>query len=109
MILKAETYTLTDKDIKKKSNYRKLKEQLGIIDAGEFPVFRHSKDNIRYGRLNATDEEIEIAAKAVNAHDFIMKMEKGYDTLLKERGAGLSIGQKQLLAFARTMVSNPGI
>ena len=49
------------------------------------------------------------AAKAVNAHDFIMKMEKGYDTELKEQGAGLSIGQRQLLAFARTMVSMPKI
>lgn len=49
------------------------------------------------------------AAKAVNAHDFIMKMEKGYDTELKERGAGLSIGQRQLIAFARTMISMPKI
>lgn len=49
------------------------------------------------------------AAKAVNAHDFILKLEKGYDTVLSERGGGLSIGQKQLLAFARTMVSDPRI
>ena len=49
------------------------------------------------------------AAKAVNAHDFTMKMEKGYDTELKERGAGLSIGQRQLIAFARTMISMPKI
>ena len=63
----------------------------------------------RYGRLDATDEEIEAAARAVNAHDFIMKLEKGYDTELSERGGGLSVGQKQLLAFARTMVSDPKI
>ena len=49
------------------------------------------------------------AAKAVNAHEFIMKMEKGYDTELKEHGAGLSIGQRQLIAFARTMISMPKI
>ena len=49
------------------------------------------------------------AAKAVNAHEFIMKLENGYDTVISERGAGLSIGQRQLLAFARTMVSRPGI
>ena len=49
------------------------------------------------------------AAKAVNAHDFIMELEKGYDTELKERGAGLSIGQRQLIAFARTMISMPKI
>ena len=67
------------------------------------------KDNIRYGKLDATDEEIIAAAKAVNAHDFILKLEKGYDTVLSERGGGLSIGQKQLLAFARTMVSDPRI
>lgn len=67
------------------------------------------KDNIRYGRLDATDEEIIAAAKAVNAHDFIMRLDKGYDTELSERGGGLSIGQKQLLAFARTMVSAPKI
>ena len=66
-------------------------------------------NNILYGRLDATKEEIEAAAKAANAHDFIMKMEKGYDTELKEHGAGLSIGQRQLIAFARTMVSMPKI
>ena len=60
-------------------------------------------------KLDATDEEVIAAAKAVNAHDFIMKMEKGYDTELKEHGAGLSIGQRQLIAFARTMVSMPKI
>lgn len=67
------------------------------------------KENIRYGKLDATDEEIIEAAKAVNAHEFIMKMENGYDTKLSERGGGLSIGQKQLLALARTMVSKPKI
>ena len=67
------------------------------------------RDNIAYGKLDATDKEIIAAAKAVNAHDFIMKMEKGYDTELKEQGAGLSIGQRQLIAFARTMVSEPRV
>ena len=67
------------------------------------------RDNICYGKLDATEEEMIAAAKAVNAHDFIMKMEKGYDTELKERGAGLSIGQRQLIAFARTMISMPKI
>ena len=67
------------------------------------------RDNILYGKLDATDEEMIAAAKAVNAHDFIVKMEKGYDTELKEHGAGLSIGQRQLIAFARTMISMPKI
>lgn len=86
-----------------------LRSQLGIMSQENFLFSGTVKDNIRYGKLDATDEEIEAAAKAVNAHEFIMKLEKGYDTELKERGAGLSIGQKQLLAFARTMVSKPGI
>ena len=67
------------------------------------------RDNIRYGKLDATDEEVIAAAKAVNAHDFIMRLDAGYDTELSERGGGLSIGQRQLLAFARTMVSDPKI
>ena len=67
------------------------------------------KENIRYGKLDATDEEVIAAAKAVNAHDFIMQLKDGYDTELSERGGGLSIGQKQLLAFARTMISMPKI
>lgn len=86
-----------------------LRKQMGIMTQENFLFSGTVKDNIRYGRLDATDEEIMEAAKAVHAHDFIMKMEKGYDTELKERGAGLSIGQRQLLAFARTMVSMPKI
>lgn len=86
-----------------------LRRQMGIMTQDNFLFSGTIKDNIRYGKLDATDEEIIEAAKAVNAHDFIMKMENGYDTELKERGSGLSIGQRQLLAFARTMVSKPKI
>ena len=86
-----------------------LREQMGVMTQDNFLFSGTVKDNIRYGKLNATDDEIVAAAKAVNAHDFIMKLEKGYDTELKERGAGLSVGQRQLLAFARTMVSMPKI
>lgn len=86
-----------------------LRKQMGIMTQDNFLFSGTVADNIRYGRLDATDEEVIEAAKAVNAHDFIMKLEKGYDTELKERGAGLSIGQRQLLAFARTMVSMPKI
>ena len=67
------------------------------------------RENIRYGKLDASDEEIEEAAKAVNAHDFIMKMEKGYDTEIKERGSRLSVGQRQLISFARALLANPRI
>lgn len=86
-----------------------LRQQMGIMTQDNFLFSGTIKDNLKYGKLDATDEEIINAAKAVNAHDFIMKLEKGYDTELKERGAGLSAGQRQLLAFARTMVSMPKI
>lgn len=86
-----------------------LRTQMGIMTQDNFLFTGTVRENIRYGRLDATDAEIEEAARAVGAHEFIMRLEKGYDTLLSERGGGLSIGQKQLLAFARTFVSMPGI
>lgn len=86
-----------------------LRKQMGIMTQDNFLFSGTVADNIRYGKLDATEEEIVAAATAVNAHDFIMKLEKGYETEIKERGAGLSIGQRQLLAFARTMVSMPKI
>ncbi len=67
------------------------------------------KDNIRYGRLDATDEEIIEASKLVNAHSFIMQMEDGYDTDVGEGGGRLSTGQKQLISFARALLANPSI
>ena len=86
-----------------------LRSQMGIMTQDVFLFSGTIRENIRYGRLEASEEEIIQAAKAVHAHEFIMKMEKGYDTELKERGAGLSAGQRQLLAFARTMLSEPKI
>lgn len=67
------------------------------------------KENIRYGKLDATDEEIENAAKLVNAHNFIMKTEKCYNSEVGEGGGNLSTGEKQLLSFARAIVSNPAL
>jgi ATP-binding cassette subfamily B protein len=67
------------------------------------------RDNIRYGRLDATDEEIMEAAKLVNAHDFIMKMEDGYDSEVGEGGSMLSTGEKQLISFARAILADPKI
>lgn len=93
----------------KKVSIESLRRQMGIMTQDNFLFSGTIKDNIRYGRLDADDDEIIAAAKAVNAHDFIMRLDKGYDTELSERGGGLSIGQKQLLAFARTMVSDPKI
>ena len=92
-----------------KISIESLRKQMGVMTQDNFIFHGTVRDNILYGKLDATEEEMIQAAKAVNAHDFIMKMEKGYDTELKEQGAGLSIGQRQLIAFARTMVSMPKI
>ena len=86
-----------------------LRSQMGIMLQDSFIFSGTILDNIRYGRLDATDEEVIAAAKTVRAHDFIMAMEKGYHTEVNERGSRLSQGQKQLIAFARTLLSNPRI
>lgn len=93
----------------KKVKIDSLRKQMGVMTQDNFIFHGTVRDNIAYGKLDATDEEIVAAAQAVNAHEFIMKMEKGYNTELKEQGAGLSIGQRQLIAFARTMVSQPRV
>lgn len=67
------------------------------------------RENIRYGKLDATDEEVERAAKLVNAHEFIMRLPKGYDTEVGEGGGLLSTGQKQLISFARAILADPAI
>ena len=67
------------------------------------------KENIRYGKLDATDEEIIETAKLVNAHEFIMNFPKGYETVIGENGSGLSTGQKQLISFARALIGNPSL
>ncbi|GAA3334550.1 hypothetical protein GCM10020331_102940 [Ectobacillus funiculus] len=66
-------------------------------------------DNIRYGRLDATDEEVIKAAKAVQAHTFISRMKDGYQTEVNERGTRLSSGQRQLISFARVLLANPRV
>ena len=66
-------------------------------------------ENIRYNRRSATNEAVERAARAVGAHDFIMRLEQGYDTVLQERGGNLSVGQRQLISFARAVVADPRI
>lgn len=86
-----------------------LRRQMGVMTQDTFLFTGTIRDNIRYGNENAAEAEIIAAAKAVNAHDFIMEMENGYDTEISERSAQLSVGQRQLLAFARTMVSDPRI
>lgn len=86
-----------------------LRKNLGIMLQDSFIFSGTIMDNIRYGKLDATDDEVITAAKAVRAHEFIMKMPNGYNTRVSERGGGLSQGQKQLIAFARTLLSDPRI
>ncbi len=86
-----------------------LRSQLGIVLQDTFIFSGTIRDNIRYGKLNATNEEVIEAAKAVNAHDFIMRLPDGYDTQVQERGSRLSVGQRQLISFARTLLSDPAI
>ena len=86
-----------------------LRSQMGIMLQDSFLFSSSIKENIRYGKLDATDEEIINACKAVNAHEFIEKFDKGYDTEVNERGSRLSLGQRQLIAFARALIADPRI
>jgi ATP-binding cassette subfamily B protein len=86
-----------------------LRSQIGVMPQDTFLFSTTIMENIRYGKLDATDEEVIEAAKAVSAHEFIMKFEKGYDTEVNERGTRLSAGQRQLIAFARALLADPRI
>jgi ABC-type multidrug transport system fused ATPase/permease subunit len=86
-----------------------LRRQIGFVQQDTFLFSGTVADNIRYGRLDATDTEVEEAAKAVSVHDFILALPDGYKTKLGERGTGLSQGQKQLIAFARTVLADKRI
>ncbi len=86
-----------------------LRRQIGFVQQDTFLFSGTVADNIRYGRLDATDTEVEEAAKAVSVHDFILALPEGYKTRLGERGTGLSQGQRQLIAFARTVLADARI
>ena len=92
-----------------KVTIQSLRNQLGIMTQDNYLFSGTIRDNIKYGRPDATDEEMLEVSKAVHAHDFISRMEKGYDTVITERGGGLSNGQRQLVAFARTLLTDPKI
>ena len=86
-----------------------LRRQIGFVQQDTFLFSGTVADNIRFGRLDATDAEVEEAAKAVSVHDFILALPDGYKTKLGERGTGLSQGQRQLIAFGRTVLADARI
>lgn len=88
---------------------KSLTRRLGIVLQDPFLFSGTVADNIRYGRLEATDDDVVESAKTVGAHDFIKRLPQGYDTPLHERGQNLSVGQRQLIAFARAVIAQPRI
>ena len=88
---------------------RSLRSQIGVVLQEPFLFTGTIGDNIRYGRLAATDEEVEEAARAVGAHDLIVRLPDGYQTPIRERGRNLSVGQRQLISFARALLADPRI
>ncbi len=108
-------YDPTDGEIKidgfnlKNLKIKSLRNKLGIVLQDNFLFSGTIKENIRYGKLDATDEEIIETAKKVRVHEYIMELREGYDTIVGERGSRLSEGQKQLIAFARALITDPPI
>jgi ABC-type multidrug transport system fused ATPase/permease subunit len=86
-----------------------LRRQLGVVPQEGFLFAGTVRDNIAFGRPDATPEQVASAARAVGAHDFVMALEDGYETNLQERGTRLSLGQRQLVAFARALLADPRI
>jgi hypothetical protein len=93
------------RDIRRQS----LAQQMGIVLQEPFQFSTSIRENIRYNHGEATDEDVERAAKAVGIHDYIMSLPEGYDTEMEERGGNMSLGQRQLISFARALVANPRI
>ena len=86
-----------------------LRKQMGMVLQDPFLFNGSVKENILFGRLGASEEDVIAAAKAVGAHDFIMRLKNGYDTSVEEGGATLSVGQRQLISFARALLADPRI
>lgn len=106
--LNGGTVRIDESDISKVT-LKSLRSQMGIMLQDSFIFSGTLLDNIRYGRLDATLEECRAACRIVGIDDYIMSQKDGYNTVVNERGGGLSQGQKQLIAFARTIVSDPKI
>ncbi len=93
----------------RKVTLRSLRRQIGIVQQDVYLFMENVMENIRYGRPDATDEEVIAAAKLANAHEFIMQLPQGYDTDIGQRGVKLSGGQKQRISIARVFLKNPAI
>lgn len=106
--IKEGRLTIDGYDINKVTQ-RSLRRQMGIVLQETYLFSGTVMDNIRYGRLDASDDDVIAAATAVGAHDFISRLEHGYHTEVREGGSLLSAGQKQLLAFARALLADPRI
>lgn len=100
---------LIDGNDSKQITRESLRTQMAFVLQDSFLFQGSIRDNIRYGRLDAADEEVEHAAKAANAHSFIERLPDGYDTELSQDDAGISQGQKQLLSIARAILADPSI
>jgi ATP-binding cassette, subfamily B, multidrug efflux pump len=99
---------IDDIDIKSVT-LKSLRSQMGVMLQDSFIFSGSIMDNIRYGKLDASDEAVKAAARAVRAHDFIKDLDNGYNTEVNERGSRLSVGQRQLISFARALLANPKI
>jgi ABC-type multidrug transport system fused ATPase/permease subunit len=86
-----------------------LRSQIGMVLQDPFLFTGTIRENIRYGRLDATDEEVEEAAQVIGVHDLIIQLAQGYETPIRERGRNLSVGQRQLISFARALLADPKI
>ncbi|MGB9596334.1 MAG: ABC transporter ATP-binding protein, partial [Candidatus Poribacteria bacterium] len=100
--------TIDGYDIKKVT-LKSLRSQMGMVLQDSFLFSGSVRENIRYGKLDASEKEIIQAAETVNAHKFISQLPAGYDTEVGERGTKLSVGQRQLVSFARALLANPKI
>jgi ATP-binding cassette subfamily B multidrug efflux pump len=86
-----------------------LRKQMGMVLQDPFLFNGSVKENILFGRLDASNEDVIAAAQAVGAHDFIVRLKNGYETSVEEGGATLSVGQRQLISFARALLADPRI
>jgi ATP-binding cassette subfamily B protein len=99
---------LDDHDVREVTQ-QSLRRQIGVVLQEPFLFTGTIRENIRYGRLEATDAEVEAAARVIGVHEVILRLPQGYETVIRERGRNLSVGQRQLIAFARALLADPRI